>query len=211
MKNRAVYNLRDLHSSQEGRGVSCRKLLLADIRFFSGREYFVNRFNFRNAAGEELSGAAGIIFIELSKFNKVLKKPIAEMTALEIRKLNWRIHFTQFTFEQRLIRQMKLVIRDERRRHTATQGILHNSVIFSGAEDKPNTRIFIRLPHIAVEGFKIKFKLPQMLWHKIRNLQLDSYKARQPAIIKQEVYIEIFIANLNTIFFANERKVLAEL
>jgi predicted transposase/invertase (TIGR01784 family) len=89
IKSRAIFNLCDLHSAQEGRGVSYRKLLrsfqitFCDYTVFPEREDFVNRFSFRNTDGDELLDAVGIIFIELSKLGAVLKKPVEEMTGIE--------------------------------------------------------------------------------------------------------------------------------
>jgi predicted transposase/invertase (TIGR01784 family) len=81
IRSRTIYNLCDLHSSQPGRGTRYDKLMRSfQVTFcgytvFAGREDFVNRFGLRNEAGEELSGAVGVIFVELTKLGKVLKKP----------------------------------------------------------------------------------------------------------------------------------------
>jgi hypothetical protein len=95
LKNRSIFNLCNLHSSQDSRGASYGKLLrsfsvtFCDYTIFHAREDFVNRFSFRNAEGEELLNAVGIIFIELSKFGKILKKPQSERTAIEM----WSVFF----------------------------------------------------------------------------------------------------------------------
>jgi predicted transposase/invertase (TIGR01784 family) len=95
IKSRAIFNLCDLHSSQKGRSVDYVDLLRSfQITFccyavFRKREDFVNRFSFRNSDGDELSDSVGIIFIELSKLGKVLKKPVSEMTAIEM----WSVFF----------------------------------------------------------------------------------------------------------------------
>jgi predicted transposase/invertase (TIGR01784 family) len=91
IKSRAIYNLCDLHSSQPSRGTRYDKLMRSFQVTFCGyllfgkrEEGFVNRFSFRNEAGEELSGAVGIIFVELARLGKTLKKPAGEMTPLEM-------------------------------------------------------------------------------------------------------------------------------
>jgi predicted transposase/invertase (TIGR01784 family) len=95
IKNRAIYYLCDLHASQEGHGVSYDKLLHSyQITFcgytvFPEREVFISRFSFRDENGAELSDSVGIVFIELSKLGTVMKKPVEDMTAMEM----WAIFF----------------------------------------------------------------------------------------------------------------------
>jgi hypothetical protein len=87
---RAVHNLCDLHSSQPGRGLNYSQLMpsfqimICDYTILPGRKNFVNRYAFINTVeGEILSKSANIVFIELTKLNEVIKKPVAEMTSLE--------------------------------------------------------------------------------------------------------------------------------
>jgi predicted transposase/invertase (TIGR01784 family) len=95
IRGRAIFNLCDLHAAQSGRGISYEKLkrsfqiTFCDYTVFPERRDYVNRFSFRNAEGEELLNAVGIIFIELSKIGEVLKKPFDEMTAIEM----WCVFF----------------------------------------------------------------------------------------------------------------------
>jgi predicted transposase/invertase (TIGR01784 family) len=90
VKSRAIYNLCDLHSTQEGRGISYKKLLQSyQITFcgytvFPERQKFINRFSFRDEDDVELLDSVGIIFIELTKLGRVMKKPVEEMTPAEM-------------------------------------------------------------------------------------------------------------------------------
>ena len=90
IKSRAIFNLCDLHSSQPGRGIRYDKLMrsfqvtFCNYTLFGEIRDFVNRYSFRNENGEELSGAVGIIFVELTKLDGILKKPVGEMTPLEM-------------------------------------------------------------------------------------------------------------------------------
>jgi predicted transposase/invertase (TIGR01784 family) len=96
VKSRAIYELCDLHAAQPGRGVSYRDLsrsyqiMFCCYNVFPDSKEFVHRFSFRNENGEELLDTVGIIFIELSRLEEVLKKPVEEMTALEI----WSVFFS---------------------------------------------------------------------------------------------------------------------
>ncbi|MCL1790480.1 MAG: Rpn family recombination-promoting nuclease/putative transposase [Peptococcaceae bacterium] len=91
----AIYHLCDLHSGQEGRGIRYDKLLrsiqmtLCGYTVFPKREDFVSRYSFRDENGWELSDAVGIIFIELTKLSKVIKKPVETMTGEEL----WSVFF----------------------------------------------------------------------------------------------------------------------
>jgi predicted transposase/invertase (TIGR01784 family) len=90
MKNRAIYNVCDLHSSQKGIGVSYGKLArtyqitFCGYTIFENREDCFSRFSFRNEEGEELTDAVSILFVELSKLERVLKKPVGAMTGAEM-------------------------------------------------------------------------------------------------------------------------------
>ncbi|GHV29944.1 hypothetical protein FACS1894167_09990 [Synergistales bacterium] len=96
IKSRAIYNLCDLHSSQKSKNIDYGNLLqtfqitFCGYKVFPKREDFVNRFSFRGEDGEELIDTLGIIFIELSKLGKVLKKPAGEMSPIEL----WSVFFS---------------------------------------------------------------------------------------------------------------------
>ena len=95
VKGRAIYHLCDLHSGQSGRSIRYDKLMRSFQVTFCGytvfpeHNSFVRRFSFRDENGMELSGAVGIIFVELTKLGDVLKKPVETMTGEEI----WSIFF----------------------------------------------------------------------------------------------------------------------
>jgi predicted transposase/invertase (TIGR01784 family) len=95
IKSRAIYNLCDLHASQEGRSISYGNLMqsfqitFCDYTVFPKHGDFVRRFGFRDENGIELSDSVGIVFVELSKLGAVMKKPPSEMTELEF----WCVFF----------------------------------------------------------------------------------------------------------------------
>jgi predicted transposase/invertase (TIGR01784 family) len=95
IKDRAIYNLCDLHATQPGRGVDYVDLLQSyQITFcgytvFSGHDRFISRFGFRDEAGDELSDSVGIVFIELTKLEAITAKPVEEMTGAEL----WSLFF----------------------------------------------------------------------------------------------------------------------
>ncbi|MDR2179407.1 MAG: Rpn family recombination-promoting nuclease/putative transposase, partial [Synergistaceae bacterium] len=90
IKGRSIFNACDLHSSQEGVSVPYEKLARTyQITFcgytvFKARQSCFNCFSFRNAESEELLDAVNILFVELSKLKRVLKKPVSEMTSAEM-------------------------------------------------------------------------------------------------------------------------------
>ena len=95
VKGRAIYNLCDLHSGQDGRGIRYDKLLrsfqmtFCGYALYPGRERFVHRFSFRDEDGVELSDAVGIILVELTKLGSIIRKPVETMTGEEV----WSIFF----------------------------------------------------------------------------------------------------------------------
>jgi predicted transposase/invertase (TIGR01784 family) len=112
LRRRAVYNLCDLHASQKGRGISYRDMMQSyQITFcgftvFPGREGAVTGFSFRSEDGEEFSDAVSIVFVELPKFSGAMKKPVSEMSSLEM----WGIFFGQANKPEcgELLREMVL-------------------------------------------------------------------------------------------------------
>ena len=95
VKGRAIYHLCDLHSGQSGRSVRYDKLMrsfqmtFCGYRVFQDREDFVRRFSLRDENGVELLDAVGIIFIELTKLEDVMYKPVEDMTGEEL----WALFF----------------------------------------------------------------------------------------------------------------------
>ena len=89
VKSRAIYHLCDLHSGQSGRNIRYDKLMRSfQITFcgytvWSERTDFIRRIALRDESGELFSNAVGIIFVELTKLNDVMKKPIETMTGEE--------------------------------------------------------------------------------------------------------------------------------
>jgi predicted transposase/invertase (TIGR01784 family) len=89
IKSRAIYYLCDLHAKQPGMGVDYNNLLrsfqitFCGFTIFSG-EKLINRFYFRDEDGEPLLESVGIVFIELSKLEKLMSKPLDDMTPLEM-------------------------------------------------------------------------------------------------------------------------------
>jgi predicted transposase/invertase (TIGR01784 family) len=95
IRGRSVLELCKLHASQPGRGSQYAGLLqsyqvtFCNYTVLPELDYFVNRFSFRRKDGYELSNSVGIIFVELTKLNKIMKKPIEDMTPAEM----WAIFF----------------------------------------------------------------------------------------------------------------------
>jgi predicted transposase/invertase (TIGR01784 family) len=95
IKDRAVYYLCDLHSSQRGRGIAYSELMRSYQIMFCGftvlpnQEDFLNHYGFRDKNGILLSDAVGIVFIELSKLGDIIKKPVKDMTGAEM----WSVFF----------------------------------------------------------------------------------------------------------------------
>jgi predicted transposase/invertase (TIGR01784 family) len=95
IKARAIYNLCDLHSSQDGRGIAYSGLVRSFQVMFCGYTVFpepvgfVRRFSFRDEGAVELIDTVGIVFVELTKLKEAAKKPVDEMAPLEM----WGLFF----------------------------------------------------------------------------------------------------------------------
>jgi len=97
--NRVSYYACDLYSSQGIKGKGYEKLnkayqiTLADFTVFEKRKQFISQFQFRNENGEVLTDDINIIFIELSKLDELLSKPVEEMTQLEMWLIFYPIYY----------------------------------------------------------------------------------------------------------------------
>jgi predicted transposase/invertase (TIGR01784 family) len=97
IRERAVLNLSDLHSLQPGRGVpyadfySSYQITICNYNVFNWDNELAERFTFRNERGHQLSDIATVIFIDLTQAKEILKKNVADMTAVE----QWVVFLTK--------------------------------------------------------------------------------------------------------------------
>lgn len=97
LKGRAVYYAADLHSSQPAKGqprydrlARTYQITFCTYTVFPGDASYVNSFSLRNdVTGELLCDAIRIFFVELSKLEDIVKKPVGDMTDLE----KWSVFF----------------------------------------------------------------------------------------------------------------------
>jgi predicted transposase/invertase (TIGR01784 family) len=89
IRNRSVFNLSDLHASQPGRGVryadfhSSYQITICNYNVFNWDNELVENFTYRNECGRQLSDITTAIFFDLTKTEEIVRKPVAEMTAVE--------------------------------------------------------------------------------------------------------------------------------
>lgn len=97
LKGKSIYYLTDLHSSQPAKGLRrydnlarSYQITFCSYTVFPGLADYANSFSLRHdITGELLSDAIHVTFVELSKLNEVLKKPVSGMTALD----KWSVFF----------------------------------------------------------------------------------------------------------------------
>lgn len=119
--------------------------------------------------------------------------------------------FLQLISQDLLIRQPERIVGNKCRGHAAAQGIFHDRIILARAEDQAHARILIWFLHIPIQCFKIEIDLTDMLRLEPADLQLDRHKAGQRTVIEKQIDIEILPADLNSVFFTDKGKILAEL
>jgi hypothetical protein len=87
----------DLHASQPGRGIhytnfrNSYQIMICNYNVFDWDNDLVEEFTYRNEHGRQLSDITTAIFIDLTETKKIVKKPVAEMTAIE----QWVVFFTK--------------------------------------------------------------------------------------------------------------------
>jgi len=90
IKARSIYNLCDLHSSQTSKGKAYDALartyqvMFCNYTVFPNRPDFINTFSIRHDTDNGLlHNAVQAMFVELTKLNEVIKKPVEQMTNME--------------------------------------------------------------------------------------------------------------------------------
>ena len=116
LKGKSVYYLTDLHSSQPSKGLQrydrlprTYQITFCSYTVFANQPEYTNSFSLRHdMTGELLCDAIQIIFVELSKLNDLLKKPVSEMTVLD----KWSL-FLQYAPDQEHREKVNEVIESE--------------------------------------------------------------------------------------------------
>lgn len=91
LKGKSIYYLCDLHSSQPAKGqrrydrlARSYQITFCSYTIFPHREDYVNSYSVRHDLDNELlHDAVRWVFVELSKLDEILKKPVETMTDLE--------------------------------------------------------------------------------------------------------------------------------
>ena len=91
LKGKSIYYLTDLHSSQPAKGqrrydrlARSYQITFCSYTVFPNTPDYVNAFSLRHdITGELLSDAISLTFVELSKLDEVVKKPVSDMTDLD--------------------------------------------------------------------------------------------------------------------------------
>ena len=97
LKGKSLYYLTDLHSSQPAKGelrydrmAKTYQITFCSYTIFPNMTGYVNAFSMRHdQTGELLSDALHVTFVELSKLEDIIKKPVNEMTDLD----KWSVFF----------------------------------------------------------------------------------------------------------------------
>ena len=97
IKGKSVYYLTDLHSSQPTKGqqrydrlARSYQITFCSYTIFPDTPEYANSFSLRHdTTGELLTDAISLAFVELSKLEEVVKKPISDMTDLD----KWSVFF----------------------------------------------------------------------------------------------------------------------
>jgi len=97
LKGKSIYYLCDLHSSQPSKGVrrydklaQTYQVTFCSYTVFPNRAEYVNSFSMRHDEdNEQLTDAIRVIYLELSKLDEVMRKPVDAMTELE----KWAVFF----------------------------------------------------------------------------------------------------------------------
>jgi predicted transposase/invertase (TIGR01784 family) len=87
----------------------CYLICITNFDLLDNKPEFVNDYRFRDKAGNDLSDDETIIFMELPKIDKLLEKPVGEMTDAEM----WAIFFRYVTDKSKRDILNKIIDREE--------------------------------------------------------------------------------------------------
>ena len=116
----------------------------------------------------------------------------------------------KFGGEQLLVRQLCLVLSDERGRKRAAEGVFDHLTVLRRAQKYADRRVFMGFAVIAIEGFEIELQLAEILGLEAVYLQLDRNQTVEPSVKKQHIEREVSAPNLHRIFRSDEAEVAPE-
>lgn len=116
LKGKSIYYLTDLHSSQPAKGLrrydrlaQSFQITFCSYTVFPATPDYVNSFSLRHdTTGEPLSDAISLTFVELSKLDEILMKPVSNMTDLD----KWSV-FLQYAPDQKYREKVNEIIESE--------------------------------------------------------------------------------------------------
>lgn len=116
LKGKSIYYLTDLHSSQPAKGLrrydrlaQSFQITFCSYTVFPATPDYVNSFSLRHDnTGELLSDAISLTFVELSKLDEILMKPVSSMTDLD----KWSV-FLHYAPDQKHREKVNEIIESE--------------------------------------------------------------------------------------------------
>jgi predicted transposase/invertase (TIGR01784 family) len=139
LKGKSIYYLCDLHSSQPSKGVrrydklaQTYQVTFCSYTVFPNRAEYVNSFSMRHDEdNEQLTDAIRVIYLELSKLDEVLRKPVDAMTELE----KWAVFF-QYANEAKYRETVNRVIKTKEALQMASE------LLMSVSQDERERAVF---------------------------------------------------------------------
>jgi len=139
LRGKSIYYLCDLHSSQPSKGVrrydklaQTYQVTFCSYTVFPNRAEYVNSFSMRHDENnEQLTDAIRVIYLELSKLDEVLRKPVDAMTELE----KWAVFF-QYANEAKYRETVNRVIKTKEALQMASE------LLMSVSQDERERAVF---------------------------------------------------------------------
>lgn len=116
----------------------------------------------------------------------------------------------QLGLQQLFVRQLDLILRDQRGRQAAVKGVLDDFVILAGTEQDTDSRVFMRFAFFAIQSFQIEAQLAQILRFKTPDLELDGHQAVETPMKEQQIQRKITPADLNRVLGADKAEIAAQ-
>src|SRR5690606_21290501 len=121
------------------------------------------------------------------------------------------IELMQLRLQQRLVRQLSLVLGDQCRGQAAVEGVVHHFVILAGTQQHADGRLLMGFADIAIQRFQVEAEFAEIFRLETSYLELNGHQAVEAAMKKQQVQSEIAPTYLQGVLGADKAEVTAKL
>lgn len=120
------------------------------------------------------------------------------------------VEFVEFGLEVLFVREVGLILGDERGRVGAGEGVFDDFGVFGRAEQDAEAGAFVRFLVVAVQGFEVEVEFAEVFGLEFVDFEFEVHKAVEGTVEEEQVEAEIASADLDEVFAADVTEVASE-